>query len=130
MTDPLQSAVCAALLNVAEERDLSITVADVAALANAALVARLTNRRTASQVQLSDQQTAVMTGLVLGEQAPATARRLCLSTDTVKTHRRLAYKKLGAKSAAQAVAIAMSLGLLNPLASTTPIPAQRDRRTS
>ena len=48
----------------------------------------------------------VLRGAALGETAEQTADRLRKSIDTVKTQRRRALKRLGAKSIAQAVFIA------------------------
>lgn len=114
MTHPLQSAIRARLLAVAEERDLEITLADVNALAEAAAVAALSTPLPEAPIELSNQLNGVLAGIALGDTEEATARRMCLSPSTVKTHRRRLYRVLGARSAANAVAIAMSLGLLRP----------------
>lgn len=132
MTHPLQTAIHTQLLAVAEERDLPITTADVAALTEAALGAALAVPRPDAPVQLTNQQLGVLIGLALGDSTEDTARHLCLSAFTVKTHRRLAYRKLGARSGSEAIAIAMSYGLLRPALRTAPfpMPGQRDRRAS
>lgn len=56
------------------------------------------------------------------------AERLLISTNTVKTHVRGIYRKLGASSRREAIAIARDLGLLSPPA-LTPVntPASLDR---
>jgi DNA-binding NarL/FixJ family response regulator len=54
--------------------------------------------------------------LACGENAPQTAARLGLSVDTVKTRRKDLYRRLGAESGAQAVAIGSRMGLIPLLA--------------
>ncbi|MFC9247786.1 helix-turn-helix transcriptional regulator [Streptomyces sp. NPDC057136] len=120
---PAQDAVTARLLAVAEERDMPITVADVAALAAAALA--MPQASPAST--LTNQQIGVLVGLAVGDSVEATARRMCLTTHTVKSHRAAAYRQLGARSAAQAVATAMSLGLLRTGTAPFPMPGQPDQ---
>lgn len=128
MTAPLRNAIRSELLHVAEERDLAITVADVTALAEAVLGAALDATYPASPVQLTNQQTSVLVGLAHGESPEDTARRLCVSSSTVRTHRRAAYKRLGARTAGQAIALAMTYGLLRPALRTYPLslPGQRN----
>lgn len=53
---------------------------------------------------------AVLLGAARGETAAETAARLWVSANTVKTHRRRAFVRLGVSSAAQAVAAAMAAG--------------------
>ncbi|MEU9640894.1 LuxR C-terminal-related transcriptional regulator [Streptomyces sp. NPDC048188] len=55
----------------------------------------------------------VTTGLASGEDTQTTARRIGRTENTIKTHRRKLYAKLGAKSGAHAVLIAVSVGLLH-----------------
>ncbi|WP_406420865.1 response regulator transcription factor [Streptomyces sp. NBC_00842] len=130
MTHPLQSAIRARLLAVADERDIKITVADVEALTEAALVAALSAPVPEAPIKLTNQQLGVLIGIARGDTERATARRMCLTESTVKTHRRRLYSVLGAGTAAEAVAIAMSYGLLRPSRSARfALPGQRDRRT-
>ena len=130
MTHPLHSAIRAQLLAVAEELSLPITIADVAALTDAAVGAALATPTPDGSIKLSNQQTGMLVALAMGESTDATARRMCLSPWTVKTHRRKAYAKLGATTGAQAVATAMSLGLLRPgQVNPLPMPGQHDRRS-
>ena len=68
-----------------------------------------------SVLRLSPRLTDVLQGLAAGESLPETATRLYLSENTVKTHRRLLYKRLGAETGAHAVAIASAQGLLLPI---------------
>lgn len=129
MTSQLETAIRNRILAVAEQRELPITTGDVAAITDAVLVATLTPARLAGPATLTNQQTGVLVGLALGETVSGTARRMCVSSDTVRTHRRALYKALRAHSGPQAVAIAMSLGLLRPQHRLT-LPGQRDRRAS
>ncbi|THA78383.1 LuxR family transcriptional regulator [Streptomyces sp. A0642] len=125
MRNHLETAIRTQLLAVAEDRDLDITTGDVAALTDAAVTAAYAPSLLAGPTELTNQQTGVLVGLALGDSVKVTARRMCLSVHTVKTHRRQLYKALGARTAPEAVAIAMSLGLLRlqrPLA----VPGQRD----
>ncbi|MGW1813317.1 response regulator transcription factor [Streptomyces sp. NPDC002125] len=128
MTHPLQTAIRTQLLAVAEERDLAITTTDVAALAEAALTAVLSTPRPASPVQLTNQQLGVLIGLARGDAERDTARRMCISPFTVKSHRQSLYKALGVTSAGAAVATAMSYGLLRPGLHAAPLslPGQRE----
>lgn len=83
-----------------------------------ALAERVTMKATKgmrSVLRLTPRLTDVLHGLAAGEQIPATAARLYISEDTVKTHRRLLYKRLGAATGAHAVAIASTQGLLLPI---------------
>ena len=41
------------------------------------------------------------------------ARHLCVSTNTVKTHKKAIYLKLGARSRSEAVGLAADLGLVS-----------------
>ncbi|MEV3857783.1 LuxR C-terminal-related transcriptional regulator [Streptomyces sp. NPDC050095] len=61
---------------------------------------------------LTQRQYDVLLGILRGESNAQSGRRLCLSTDTVKTHRRRLYAVMGAKNAAHAVHIAYLRGLL------------------
>jgi DNA-binding NarL/FixJ family response regulator len=63
----------------------------------------------------------VLQGLAAGENLCETAKRLCISEDTVKTHRRRLYLRLGAKSGAHAVAIAGRAGLLLQVGAARPV---------
>jgi DNA-binding NarL/FixJ family response regulator len=99
------------ILNVADDLDLPLTVPQAERLADHVAV-RLSRGKT-PQMVLSDQLQAVLVGLASGETAETTARWMCRSTETVKTHRARLYKVLGARTGAHAVAIATDLGLLH-----------------
>lgn len=62
--------------------------------------------------KLSPRLLDTLQALAAGENLPETAARLRISEDTVKTHRRRLYAQLGARSGAQAVAIASRQGIL------------------
>ncbi|MEV7953686.1 response regulator transcription factor [Streptomyces sp. NPDC087532] len=131
MTHPLQAVIRARLLAVAEERDIEISVPDVDALTEAAVTAALEAPVPDAPVKLTNQMLGVLVAMALGDTERATARRMCITESTVKTHRRRVYRALGAGTAAEAVAIAMSYGLLHPSRSGLfSLPGQRDRRTS
>ena len=59
---------------------------------------------------LTVQQLRVVIGLARGETVIETARRLALSPDTVRTHRRRLFRRLRVHNGAHAVAIAFANG--------------------
>lgn len=100
------------ILTAAEKYDLPLTVKQAGRLASHLAVPA--NRGIGlHKVQLTDVEFAALVGLASGEDAPTTARRICRSENTVKTHRRTLYRKLGARTGPQAVAIAIGLGLIH-----------------
>jgi LuxR family maltose regulon positive regulatory protein len=64
-------------------------------------------------VSLSGVQLAVVDGLRRGLRNQEIADELYLSVNTVKTHLRTIYRKLGASNRAEAVALAKTFGLLD-----------------
>jgi DNA-binding NarL/FixJ family response regulator len=64
---------------------------------------------------LTHGETRVLHYLPTNLSAPEIAGELCLSVNTVKTHQRHLYQKLGARSRTQAVEKARALGLLAPI---------------
>jgi DNA-binding CsgD family transcriptional regulator len=98
------------VLTAAEKYDLPLTVKQADTLANHLTIHA--NRGPAPTVKLTDVQMAALVGIASGETAAETARRICRTEHTVKTHRRTLFAALGARSAGQAVAIAMELGLI------------------
>ncbi|MFH8752997.1 response regulator transcription factor [Streptomyces rimosus] len=62
---------------------------------------------------LPQQQRAVLVAMANGLSVGETARRLCLAPATIKSHRRLLYRRLGARCSAHAVATAIRVGLLD-----------------
>ena len=61
---------------------------------------------------LTDRELVVLRGLATGSSRREVAERSFLSLNTVKTHLRTAYKKLGATSREEAIERARTLGLL------------------
>ena len=68
---------------------------------------------------LSDSELRVLRYLPTNLTAPEIGRELCVSRNTVKTHMRNVYAKLGTHRRAEAVARARDLGLLAPSATLT-----------
>lgn len=62
--------------------------------------------------QLTARQREVLAMIAAGLSTSETARRLSLSTETVRNHLRGAYKELGAHTRVEAIAAAQRLGLL------------------
>ncbi|CAN5325281.1 response regulator transcription factor [soil metagenome] len=71
---------------------------------------RATNR---AAVPLTEREQQVLLGMSQGKSNAAIGRDLQLSEDTVKTHARRLFKKLGVNDRAQSVAIGFRLGLLS-----------------
>jgi DNA-binding NarL/FixJ family response regulator len=69
---------------------------------------------------LTHGETRVLHYLPTNLSAPEIADELCLSVNTVKTHQRHLYQKLGARSRTQAVEKARALGLLTPISRKRP----------
>ena len=63
-----------------------------------------------SSAQLSDREREVMTLLALGTTASEIAESLVISKETVRNHLRNARAKLGARTRAQAIAVALRRG--------------------
>jgi DNA-binding CsgD family transcriptional regulator len=99
------------ILTAAEKYDLPLSIRQTDTLTNHLAVHA--NRTGAPGVHLTDAQFAALIGLASGEEAAETGRRIGRSENTVKTHRRTLYAKLGAKSGAHAVLLAIGHGLLH-----------------
>ena len=69
-------------------------------------------RETAPAVSLSMREMQVLTGMSQGKSNAQIGRELYLSEDTIKTHARRLFRKLGANDRAQAVAIGLRRGLI------------------
>jgi DNA-binding NarL/FixJ family response regulator len=65
------------------------------------------------QVALSMREMQVLTGMSQGKSNAQIGRELYLSEDTIKTHARRLFRKLGAKDRAEAVAIGFRRGVMN-----------------
>ncbi|WP_129590688.1 LuxR C-terminal-related transcriptional regulator [Sanguibacter massiliensis] len=64
--------------------------------------------------ELSEREREVLETLATSDSLGAVARRLYLTTNTVKTHLRSIYRKLGTHSAAETVQRAVECGLIEP----------------
>ena len=69
--------------------------------------------REATGVQLSMREMQVLTGMSQGKSNAQIGRELYLSEDTIKTHARRLFRKLGAKDRAEAVATGFRRGALS-----------------
>lgn len=63
-------------------------------------------------VQLTERETQVLDGMSRGRSNSAIGRELFLSEDTIKTHARRLFRKLGANDRAQAVAVGFRMGIV------------------
>ncbi len=69
---------------------------------------------------LSSREREVLTAAARGMSVVETGRALYLSPDTVKTYRRHINRHLGARNMTQAVALAITSGLLEPWEAAPP----------
>jgi DNA-binding NarL/FixJ family response regulator len=69
----------------------------------------------AAYFKLHPRLTETLHALAAGESMPETAARLGLSVNTVKTRRKHLYRRLGARSAGEAVAIGYRMRLIPPV---------------
>jgi DNA-binding NarL/FixJ family response regulator len=74
---------------------------------------RSTVRETAPVASLSMREMQVLTGMSQGKSNAQIGRELYLSEDTIKTHARRLFRKLGAKDRAEAVAIGFRRGVMS-----------------
>lgn len=72
---------------------------------------------------LSAREREVLTAAARGMSVVETGRALYLSPDTVKTYRRHINRHLGARNMTQAVALAITSGLLEPWEAVPTAPA-------
>ena len=70
-------------------------------------------RRAVERVTLTEREREILTLVAAGMQGPEMAQRLFLSTETVKSHVQSAMTKLGARTRAHAVALALLTGQIN-----------------
>jgi DNA-binding NarL/FixJ family response regulator len=73
---------------------------------------RSTVREAAPQASLSMREMQVLTGMSQGKSNAQIGRELYLSEDTIKTHARRLFRKLGAKDRAEAVATGFRRGIM------------------
>jgi DNA-binding NarL/FixJ family response regulator len=69
--------------------------------------------REPAPVSLSMREMQVLTGMSQGKSNAQIGRELYLSEDTIKTHARRLFRKLGAKDRAEAVALGFRRGIMN-----------------
>ena len=74
---------------------------------------RSTVREAAPAAALSMREMQVLTGMSQGKSNAQIGRELYLSEDTIKTHARRLFRKLGAKDRAEAVAIGFRRGVMS-----------------
>ncbi|MFC5724927.1 response regulator transcription factor [Streptomyces gamaensis] len=91
---------------------MKITFRELHMLARAGARALDSDGRGKPEASLTEQQLEIIIALANGESATLTAKRLRVSPNMVRTHRRIAFARLGAHNAGQAVARAMSAGLI------------------
>ncbi len=70
-------------------------------------------RETTPTVTLSMREMQVLTGMSQGKSNAQIGRELYLSEDTIKTHARRLFRKLGAKDRAEAVALGFRRGMMS-----------------
>ncbi len=86
----------------------------VAALADTLTSLRAPNPRGSGEVtaQLTERELQVLRGMSQGQSNGEIGKELFLSEDTIKTHARRLFRKLGARDRAQAVAVGFRRGLV------------------
>ena len=77
-----------------------------------ALATREAVRTTPPGGQLTERELQVLTGMSQGKSNAQIGRELYLSEDTIKTHARRLFRKLGAKDRAEAVATGFRRGIM------------------
>jgi DNA-binding NarL/FixJ family response regulator len=70
-------------------------------------------REATPAVSLSMREMQVLTGMSQGKSNAQIGRELYLSEDTIKTHARRLFRKLGAKDRAEAVATGFRRGIMS-----------------
>jgi DNA-binding NarL/FixJ family response regulator len=107
LKDVSHEELCAAVAHALDGIDL------VEPSLRRALATRETVRSTPPQAQLTERELQVLTGMSQGKSNSAIGRELYLSEDTVKTHARRLFRKLGVNDRAQAVALGFRRGLVS-----------------
>jgi DNA-binding NarL/FixJ family response regulator len=106
LKDVSHEELCAAVAHALDGIDL------VEPSLRRALVSREPARSGPPQAQLTERELQVLTGMSQGKSNGAIGRELYLSEDTVKTHARRLFRKLGVNDRAQAVALGFRRGLV------------------
>jgi DNA-binding NarL/FixJ family response regulator len=107
LKDVSHEELCAAVAHALDGIDL------VEPTLRRALATRETVRSAPAQAQLTERELQVLTGMSQGKSNSAIGRELYLSEDTVKTHARRLFRKLGVNDRAQAVALGFRRGLVS-----------------
>jgi DNA-binding NarL/FixJ family response regulator len=95
-----------------EETATVLSLATAAPAHRGGNVVPLPVRRNPGAPSLSDREVEVLEGMSRGKSNAQIGRELYLSEDTVKTHARRLFRKMGAADRAQAVALGFRWGLL------------------
>ena len=106
LKDVSHEELCAAVAHALDGIDL------VEPSLRRALSVREPSRNAPPQTQLTERELQVLTGMSQGKSNGAIGRELYLSEDTVKTHARRLFRKLGVNDRAQAVALGFRRGLV------------------
>jgi DNA-binding NarL/FixJ family response regulator len=106
LKDVSHEELCAAVAHALDGVDL------VEPSLRRALSSREPVRTGPPQAQLTERELQVLTGMSQGKSNSAIGRELYLSEDTVKTHARRLFRKLGVNDRAQAVALGFRRGLV------------------
>jgi DNA-binding NarL/FixJ family response regulator len=107
LKDVSHEELCAAVAHALDGIDL------VEPTLRRALSSRDNVRNAPPQAQLTERELQVLTGMSQGKSNSAIGRELYLSEDTVKTHARRLFRKLGVNDRAQAVALGFRRGLVS-----------------
>lgn len=107
LKDVSHEELCAAVAHALDGMDL------VEPSLRRALTSRDVNRAGPAQAQLTERELQVLRGMSQGKSNSAIGRELYLSEDTVKTHARRLFRKLGVNDRAQAVALGFRRGLVS-----------------
>jgi len=107
LKDVSHEELCAAVAHALDGIDL------VEPTLRRALASRDSVRNAPAQAQLTERELQVLTGMSQGKSNSAIGRELYLSEDTVKTHARRLFRKLGVNDRAQAVALGFRRGLVS-----------------
>ena len=107
LKDVSHEELCAAVAHALDGIDL------VEPTLRRALSSRENVRSAPPQAQLTERELQVLTGMSQGKSNSAIGRELYLSEDTVKTHARRLFRKLGVNDRAQAVALGFRRGLVS-----------------
>jgi DNA-binding NarL/FixJ family response regulator len=100
------------LVKDASREELAATVATLLAEGSGRQVPRQVGGDTTGVPSLTEREMQVLGGMSRGRSNAEIGRELYLSEDTVKTHARRLFRKLGAADRAQAVAVGFRWGLV------------------